>query len=41
MASQLHAALQRHARESGRPVTETITLYAMEAFLNRLAQTPY
>lgn len=41
MASQLYAALQRHARESGRPVTETVTLYAMEAFLNRLAQTPY
>jgi hypothetical protein len=41
MASQLYAALHRHARESGRPVTETVTLYAMEAFLNRLAQTPY
>ena len=40
-ASQLYAALQRHARDSGRPVTETITLYAMEAFLNRLSQTTY
>ena len=34
-------ANQRHARESDRPVTETVTLYAMEAFLNRLAQTPH
>lgn len=38
-ASQLSAALHRHARASGRAVSETVVLYAMEAFLSRLAQT--
>ena len=40
-ASQLYAALHRHARASGRAVSETVILYAMEAFLSRLAQTIY
>jgi hypothetical protein len=30
-ASQLYAALSRYARTSGRAVSETVTLYAMEA----------
>ncbi|MFC5932144.1 nucleotidyl transferase AbiEii/AbiGii toxin family protein [Cryobacterium melibiosiphilum] len=40
-ASQLYAALHRHARASGRAVSETVILYAMEAFLSRLSQTIY
>ena len=40
-ASQLYAALHRHARDLGRAVSETIILYVMEAFLSRLAQTRY
>ena len=40
-ASQLYAALSRYARASARAVSETVTLYAMEAFLSRLAQTIY
>lgn len=40
-ASQLHAARHRHARASGRAVSETVLFYAMEAFWSRLAQTIY
>jgi hypothetical protein len=41
VASQTYAALQRLAREHKRPLTEYLTLYAMECFLGRLAKTKY
>lgn len=39
--AQIHAALQRQARERGRTTTELLTLYVLERFLARLAATQY
>lgn len=39
--SQIYAALQRLARSQGRATSEILTLYALEAFLDRLTRTSY
>ncbi len=39
--NQIYSAIQRRARELGRPTDELLTLYGLERFLARLARTPF
>ena len=39
-AGRVYLDLQRQARDSGRPVQELFQLYILEAFLDRLSQSP-
>lgn len=38
-ANDAYLALRRHAREAKRPMSEVLQLYALEGFLNRLANS--
>jgi hypothetical protein len=40
-ARDVYTAIQRRARQEGRPTDELLTLYALERFLARLSTTPF